>query len=115
MDIIRVLKESLQSQNNQDQPFAESEQIQDDKNLACEQQIIKCQLQNDRLLGSTSHALRVKYGNEIVDRAISRLKTRRRRGKCSVKAEKEKYVKLFKPLIDMYLKENNIIISDNSL
>lgn len=112
MDIIRVLTDAFQSQNRvneeYDQPLTESEQIQDDQNLACEQQIIKCQLQNGRLLGSTSQALRSKYGSEIVDRAISRLKTRRRRGKCSVKAEEEKYLKLFKPVLDYYLKKQNV-------
>ena len=109
MDIIRVLTEAFQSQNrvNEDynEPLAESELANADNDLACEQQIIKCQLQNDRLLGSTSKALRAKYGDSIVDRTISRLKTRRRRGKCSVKAEKEKYLKIFKPIIETYFKK----------
>jgi len=108
MDIIRVLTDAFQSQNRvneeYNEPLTESEQIQDDPNLACEQQIIKCQLQNDRLLGSTSQALRSKYGSEIVDRAISRLKTRRRRGKCSVKREKEKYLKILEPIFEKYFK-----------
>ena len=112
MDIISVLTESIRSLNgvNQeyDQPNDNQNQPNEDENLACEQQIIKCQLQNDRLLGSTSNALRSKYGDEIVDRTISRLKTRRRRGKCSVKREKEKYLKLFKPILDYYLKKQTV-------
>jgi len=74
----------------------------DDKNLQCEKQIIQCQITNDRLLGSTSTSLRKKYGNDVVDRAIRRLSQRRKRGKCSRKAELMKIEKLFKPVIETY-------------
>ena len=77
----------------------------DDKNLQCEKQIIQCQITNDRLLGSTSKSLRKKYGNEIVDRAIQRLSQRRKRGKCSRKAEINQLAKIFKPVIEGYFQK----------
>ena len=66
---------------------------QNDDELGCEEQIIQCQMKHDRLLGSTSKALRKKYGNDIVNRAILRLQQRRKRGNCSIKAEYEKWGK----------------------
>jgi len=79
----------------------------DDKNLLCEKQIIQCQVTNDRLLGSTSASLRKKYGNDVVNRAIQRLAQRRKRGKCSRKAELMKIEKLFKPVIETYFKKQD--------
>ena len=79
----------------------------DDDNLQCEKQIIQCQVTNDRLLGSTSKSLRKKYGNVIVDRAIQRLSQRRKRGKCSRKAEINKLAKVFKPVIETYFKKQD--------
>ena len=79
----------------------------DDKNLACEKQIIQCQITNDRLLGSTSKSLRKKYGDETVNRTIRRLAKRRIRGKCSRKAEIEKLSKTFKPIFETYFKKKS--------
>jgi len=79
----------------------------EDKNLECEKRIIQCQITNDRLLGSTSTSLRKKYGNDIVDRSIRRLAQRRKRGKCSRKAEIEKTSKFLKPLVDYYFKKHD--------
>ena len=79
----------------------------DDDNLQCEKQIIQCQVTNDRLLGSTSASLRKKYGNDVVNRAIQRLAQRRKRGKCSRKAELMKIEKLFKTVIETYFKKQD--------
>ena len=87
----------------------------DDKNLQCEKQIIQCQITNDRLLGSTSASLRKKYGNDIVNRAIKRLSKRRIRGKCSRKAEIEKVLKVWKPVIDQYFKKSDESFSKGAL
>ena len=119
MDIIGVLTGLVGGQNGDNEDTLEentgTELSNNDKNLQCEKEIIQCQLKNGRLLGSTAKALRIKYADmkptlyypsypldrsEIVDRAIARLKQRRRRGHCSVKAEQEKYLKLLKPVID---------------
>ena len=77
----------------------------DDKNLQCEKQIIQCQVTNDRLLGSTSKSLRKKYGDDTVNKAIQRLSQRRKRGKCSRKAEINKLAKTFKPVIEEFFKK----------
>ena len=79
----------------------------DDDNLQCEKQIIQCQITNDRLLGSTSKSLRKKYGNDTVNRAIQRLSQRRKRGKCSRKAEINKLAKTFKPVFENYFKKKS--------
>jgi len=106
MGILEYILGTIQGQReyNDNEMLEEDSTIlgQYDDNLDCEHQIIKCQITNDRLLGSTSKALRKKYGNSTVDRAIQRLSQRRKRGKCSRKAEIEKGVKFFKPLIDSY-------------
>ena len=135
MDIIGVLTGLVRGQNEDNEDSLEentgTELTLYDKDLACEHQIIKCQLRNGRLLGSTAKALRIKYANEfqsyihwrhsdqpssdIVDRAIARLKQRRKRGNCSVKAEQEKYVKLLKPLVDMYFKKKDESFSNGTL
>ena len=87
----------------------------DDKNLQCEKQIIQCQITNDRLLGSTSKSLRKKYGDETVNRAIQRLSQRRKRGKCSRKAEINKLSKTFKPLIEYFFKKKDESFSNGAL
>ena len=87
----------------------------DDKNLACEKQIIQCQITNDRLLGSTSKSLRKKYGDETVDRAIRRLAQRRKRNHCSRKAEIERLSKTFKPIFETYFKKKSEHEFGNSL
>ena len=105
-----------QNEDNYNQNLAESYENQandstilghDDKNLACEKQIIQCQVTNDRLLGSTSTSLRKKYGNDIVNRAIRRLAKRRVRGKCSRTAEINKLAKTFKPIVETYFKKKS--------
>ena len=53
--------------------------------------------------------------SDIVDRVISRLKQRRKRGKCSVKAEQEKYVKILKPVIDHYFEKKDESFSNSAL
>ena len=118
MDILRDILETVLRQNgdNDNQNLAESSktlaesstiQGHDDDNLQCEKQIIQCQITNDRLLGSTSTSLRKKYGNDIVDRSIRRLAQRRKRGKCSRKAEIDKLSKTFKPIFESYFKKKS--------
>ena len=87
----------------------------DDDNLQCEKQIIQCQITNDRLLGSTSKSLRKKYGNDTVNKAIQRLSQRRKRGKCSRKAEINKLAKTFKPVIEEFFKKKKDNDYGNSL
>ena len=126
MDIIGVLMGLVGGQNGVNEDTLEENRgtqlANDDKDLACEKEIIQCQLKNGRLLGSTAKALRRKYADmkayqyisatpletsEIVDRAIARLKQRRRRGHCSVKAEQEKSLKLLKPLMEFIFKNQD--------
>lgn len=106
-DIISTIMGQYEDNDNENIENFNEIQGHEDKNLECEKKIIQCQITNDRLLGSTSTSLRKKYGNGVVDRAIQRLAQRRKRGKCSRKAEMEKYSKLFKPLVDMYFKKKN--------
>ena len=125
MDIIGVLTGLAGGQNVDDEDTLEENTgtnlTNNDKDLACEKEIIQCQLKNGRLLGSTAKALRIKYSSipfdqeiwsftprsDIVDRAIARLKQRRRRGHCSVKAEQEKSLKLLKPLMEFIFKKED--------
>ena len=126
MDIIGVLTGVVGGQNGVNEDTLEenkgTELSNNDKDLQCEKEIIQCQLKNGRLLGSTAKALRKKYADmkvyqyisatplessEIVDRAIARLKQRRRRGHCSVKAEQEKSLKLLKPLMEFIFKNQD--------
>ena len=126
MDIIGVLTGLVGGQNGVNEDTLEenkgTELSNNDKDLQCEKEIIQCQLKNGRLLGSTAKALRKKYPNmkvyqyipatpletsDIVDRAIARLKQRRRRGHCSVKAEQELLLKSAKPLIDLIFKKQD--------
>ena len=125
MDIIGVLTELARGQNGDNEDTLEENTgtnlANDDKDLACEKEIIQCQLKNGRLLGSTAKALRIKYSSipfdqeiwsftprsDIEDRAIARLKQRRRRGHCSVKAEQELLLKSVKPLIELVFKKQD--------
>ena len=126
MDIIGVLTGLAGGQNGDEEDTLEentgTELSNIDKDLQCEKEIIQCQLKNGRLLGSTAKALRKKYADmkiyqyipntpletsEIVDRAIARLKQRRRRGNCSVKAEREQLGKTLKPVIDLIFKKQD--------
>ena len=125
MDIIGVLTGLAGGQNGDNEDTLEentgTELNNIDKDLQCEKEIIQCQLKNGRLLGSTAKALRIKYSSipfdqerwsftprsEIVDRAIARLKQRRRRGNCSVKAEREQLTKTLTPIIDLIFKKQD--------
>jgi len=126
MDIIGVLTGLVGGQNGVNEDTLEenkgTELSNNDKDLQCEKEIIQCQLKNGRLLGSTAKALRKKYANmqtfqyipsrpletsDIVDRAIARLKQRRRRGHCSVKIEQEQLLKTLKPLMEFIFKNQD--------
>ena len=98
-----------QKEDNYNENLADDSTIlgHDDDNLQCEKQIIQCQVTNDRLLGSTSKSLRKKYGDETVDRTIRRLAQRRKRDKCSRKAEINKLAKTFKPVFENYFKKKS--------
>ena len=105
-----ILRTGLgQNEDNYNQNQVEDNQIQghDDNNLQCEKQIIQCQITNDRLLGSTSKSLRKKYGNDTVNKAIQRLAKRRIRGKCSRRAEINKFSKTLKPIFETYFKKKS--------
>jgi len=104
-DIMRTVLGQKEDYDDDDEVNSSTILVYDDDNLQCEKQIIQCQITNDRLLGSTSTSLRKKYGNDIVNRAIQRLSQRRKRGKCSRKAELMKIEKLFKPVIETYFKK----------
>jgi len=95
------------AEDNQIQPNDSTILGHDDKNLACEKQIIQCQITNGRLLGSTSTSLRKKYGDEVVNTTINRLAKRRVRGKASCKAEINKLSKTFKPIFETYFKKKS--------
>jgi len=125
MDIIGVLTGLARAQNGDNEDTLEENTgtnlTNNDKDLQCEKEIIQCQLKNGRLLGSTAKALRIKYSSipfdqerwtftprsEIVDRAIARLKQRRRRGHCSVKIEQEQLLKTLKPLMEFIFKNQD--------
>ena len=106
-DILRTVLGQNVDNNNQNLANDSTIQGHDDNNLQCEKQIIQCQITNYRLLGSTSTSLRKKYGNDIVDRSIRRLAQRRKRGKCSRKAEIDKLSKTFKPIFESYFKKKS--------
>ena len=114
-DILRTIQGQKEDISNQNQVSDNQIQGPDDDNLQCEKQIIQCQITNARLLGSTSTSLRKKYGNDIVNRAIQRLSQRRKRGKCSRKAELMKIEKLFKPVIETYFKKKDESFSNGAL
>ena len=107
MDILSTVLGQKEDYDDDDEVNSSTILVYDDDNLQCEKQIIQCQITNDRLLGSTSASLRKKYGNDIVNRAIQRLSQRRKRGKCSRKAELMKIEKLFKPVIETYFKKED--------
>ena len=119
MEIIEDILSTILGQKRYNLSESEVEssiiQVDDDKNLQCEKQIIQCQVTNDRLLGSTSKSLRKKYGNEIVNRTIQRLAQRRKRDKCSRTAMINEVSKKFKPVIDHYFKKKDESFSSGAL
>ena len=105
--LFRIILGQYEDNDNENIENFNEIQGHEDKNLECEKKIIQCQITNDQLLGSTSQSLRKKYGNHTVDKAIRRLAQRRKRGKCSRKAEIEKTSKFLKPIVDYYFKKHN--------
>jgi hypothetical protein len=75
--------------------------------LGCEQQIIKCQELNGRLLPSTSRSCEIKYGKNTTKRAKMRLAMRRKRGKCSVKRDNEHISKTVQLIMNIMQKRDN--------
>ena len=75
--------------------------------LGCEQQIIKCQQLNGRLLPSTSRACEIKYGKDTTKRAKMRLAMRKKRGNCSVKRDNEQISKTVEMIMDIMRKRDN--------
>lgn len=113
-DILSTILVRNKDNDDTDDEFDSTILEHTDQNLECEKEIIQCQKRNGRLLPLTAKALRRKYGklstfgyyhSDIVDRAIQRLAMRRKRGKCSVRAEREEIAKDLKPLIDLFLKK----------
>ena len=111
MDILKDIVSTITGQqvdyDEVDQENSSTTLGHDDKNLQCEKQIIQCQITNDRLLGSTSKSLRKKYGDDVVNRTIQRLSQRRKRGKCSRKAEINLLAKFFQPVVENYIKKQD--------
>jgi len=89
-----------------DQPNFSTIEVEIGNDLGCEQQIVKCQITNGRLLSSTSKSCEIKYGKDTVRRAKMRLAQRRKRGNCSVKAEQERYAKAIGEVIDVIHKKD---------
>ena len=89
-----------------DQPNFSTIEVEIGNDLGCEQQMIKCQIANGRLLSSTSKSCELKYGKDTVRRAKLRLAQRRKRGNCSVKAEQERYAKAIGEVFDILHKKD---------
>ena len=87
------------------QPNFSTIEVEKGNDLGCEQQMIKCQITNGRLLSSTSKSCELKYGKDTVRRAKLRLAQRRKRGNCSVKAEQERYAKAIGEVFDIIHKK----------
>ena len=98
-----------------DQPNFSTIQVELGNDLGCEQQIIKCQITNGRLLSSTSKSCELKYGKDTVRRAKLRLAQRRKRGNCSVKAEQERYAKTIGEVFDIIHKKQEKKDYENAL
>ena len=75
--------------------------------LGCEQQIIKCQVKNGRLLKSTSRSCEIKFGEDTTRRAKQRVAQRKRRGNDSVKREQELLGKALEQVYDIIKKKDN--------
>ena len=75
--------------------------------LGCEQQIIKCQEMNGRLLPSTSRACEIKYGKDTTKRAKMRLAMRKKRGNSSIKRDEQQLAKTVEIIMDIMRKRDN--------
>lgn len=98
-----------------EQPNTKTEQQKCDDETTIEQTIIKCQRLHGRLLISTSRKLRIRFGNETVDRVINRFAKQRYRGKCPVKAQIKQEEQTPKEIINHYFKTKEKSEFGNSL
>ena len=114
-DILNLFSGHNEDMLTIDQPNFSTIQVEFGNDLGCEQQIIKCQIANGRLLSSTSKSCELKYGEDTVRRAKSRLAQRRKRGNCSVKAEQERYAKAIGEVIDVIHKKEEAKNYENAL
>ena len=105
-DIFRLFLGRNEDNVGIDQPNFSTEITEKGNDLGCEQQIIKCQMANGRLMLSTSRSCEIKYGKDTVRRAKMRLAQRRKRGNCSVKAEQERYAKAIGEVFDILYKKD---------
>ena len=105
-DIFKIILGHNEDNVTIDQPNFSTEITEKGNDLGCEQQIIKCQITNGRLLSSTSKSCELKYGKDTVRRAKLRLAQRRKRGNCSVKAEQERYAKAIGEVFDILHKKD---------
>ena len=114
-DIFRLFLGHNEDMITIDQPNFSTEITEKGNDLGCEQQIIKCQITNGRLLLSTSKSCELKYGKDTVRRAKLRLVQRRKRGNCSVKAEQERYAKAIGEVIEVIHKKEEAKNYENAL
>mgnify|MGYP003153172591 CR=1 FL=1 len=114
-DIFNLFSRQNEDMLTIDQPNFSTIQVELGNDLGCEQQIIKCQITNGRLLSSTSKSCELKYGKDTVKRAKSRLAQRRKRGNCSVKTEQERYAKAIGKVIDTIHKKEEEKQYENAL
>ena len=105
-DIFRLFLGHSEDMQTFSQPNFSTFESEKGNDLGCEQQIIKCQITNGRLLSSTSKSCELKYGKDTVRRAKLRLAQRRKRGNCSVKAEQERYAKAIGEVFDILHKKD---------
>ena len=114
-DIFNLFSRQNEDMLTIDQPNFSTIQVELGNDLGCEQQIIKCHITNGRLLSSTSKSCELKYGEDTVRRAKLRLAQRRKRGNCSVKAEKERYAKAIGKVIEIIHKKEDEKQYENAL
>ena len=106
-DILRTILGHNEDINNTDEDNFSTVEIEKGNDLGCEQQIIKCQATNGRLLSSTSRSCEIKYGKDTTRRAKQRLAQRRKRGNSSVKKKEEQLGKTLKHVYDIIKKKDN--------
>lgn len=78
--------------------------------VKCEQEIIKCRKQHGRVLIIESKALRQRFGDDCVDRALYRTSQRKYRGKCDIKEQEENQAKQIKKVLEI---AQSILPKDN--
>ena len=114
-DIFKIILGHNEDNVTIDQPNFSTFESEKGNDLGCEQQIIKCQMANGRLMLSTSKSCELKYGKDTVRRAKLRLVQRRKRGNCSVKAEQERYAKAIEQIFDIVHKKQDEKDFENAL